>query len=262
MKKKLINTDKWPTILLVGVGLILWQLLVSFEFVEAYVLPAPSQIINQLLNEREVLWQHLLVTLQEAGIGFLLAIVLAFVLNLLMELLPVVKKALYPILIMSQTIPIIVLAPLFGLWFGFGIFPKIIIVILVCFFPIVVSLSDATASVDEDLIHLVESMGASALQTYRYIKVPYALQGMFSGLKIAATYAIMGAVIGEWLGGSRGIGVYMLRVRHSFQLDKMFAAIVLIVILSMGLFKGIDLLQKFIMPWTNLKEEINEEIRE
>ncbi len=262
MKKKLINTDNWPTILLVGVGLILWQLLVSFEFVEAYVLPAPSQIIIQLVNEREVLWQHLLVTLQEAGIGFLLAIVLAFVLNLLMELLPIVKKGLYPILIMSQTIPIIVLAPLFGLWFGFGIFPKIIIVVLVCFFPIVVSLSDATASVDEDLIHLVESMGASALQTYRYIKVPYALQGMFSGLKIAATYAIMGAVIGEWLGGSRGIGVYMLRVRHSFQLDKMFAAIVLIVILSMGLFKGIDLLQKIIMPWNNLKEEIDEEIRE
>jgi len=262
LKKKLINTDNWPTILLVGVGLILWQLLVSFEFVEAYVLPAPSQIITQLVNEREVLWQHLLVTLQEAGIGFLLAIVLAFILNLLMELLPIVKKGLYPILIMSQTIPIIVLAPLFGLWFGFGIFPKIIIVVLVCFFPIVVSLSDATASVDEDLIHLVESMGASAIQTYRYIKVPYALQGMFSGLKIAATYAIMGAVIGEWLGGSRGIGVYMLRVRHSFQLDKMFAAIVLIVILSMGLFKGIDLLQKVIMPWNNLKEDKNEEIRE
>ncbi|MEA1975348.1 MAG: ABC transporter permease subunit, partial [Bacillota bacterium] len=157
MKKKLINTDKWPTILLVSFGLILWQLLVSFEFVEAYVLPAPSQILIQLLMEREVLWQHLLVTLQEAGIGFLLAIVLAFVLNLLMELLPVIKKALYPVLIMSQTIPIIVLAPLFGLWFGFGILPKIVIVVLVCFFPIVVSLSDATATVDEDMIHLVES---------------------------------------------------------------------------------------------------------
>jgi ABC-type nitrate/sulfonate/bicarbonate transport system permease component len=253
--KKLINTDKLPVILTVTSLIILWEMIVQIGIVDPFTLPAPSRVIFALFSDYKNLLRHLLVTLQEAGLGFVLAIVIAFLLSMMMDFFPIVKKAIYPLLIVSQTVPIIVLAPLFGMWFGFGIMPKIIIVILVCFFPIVINLTDGLDAVDEELIHLVHSMGAGPLKTFRFIKFPYALQSMFSGIRIAATYAIMGAVIGEWLGGSHGIGVYMLRVRHSFQLDKMFAAILLIVLLSVSLFKLIDLLQVVFMPWSTIEEE-------
>ena len=256
--KKLINTDKLPVIIFTFIIFAIWQFIVKAGFVDPYVLPAPTDVFKMIYADFDNLSSHLLVTLKEASIGFILSIVFAFILAMIMEFFPLIKKGLYPLLIVSQTVPIIVLAPLFGMWFGFGIMPKIIIVILVCFFPIVINLVDGIDSVDEELIHLDHSMEAGTFITFRYIKVPYALQSMFSGIKISATYAIMGAVIGEWLGGSKGIGVYMLRVRHSFQLSKMFAAIFLIVILSISLFKLIDYLQIMLMPWTRIKGENNE----
>ncbi len=248
--KKYINTDKLPAILFAVVAIAFWELVVKMGIVNAFTLPAPTQVLRQLFLERQLLAKHTLVTLQEASLGFVLAIIISFILAMAMDFAPFFKKGFYPLLIMSQTVPIIVLAPLFGMWFGFGILPKVVIVILVCFFPIVINLSDALESVDQDLIDLVHGMGAGRLKTFTLIKLPYALSGMFSGVRIAATYAIMGAVIGEWLGGSAGIGVYMLRVRHSFALDKMFAAIVIIVALSMILFKTIDVAQRLLMPWT------------
>lgn len=253
--KKLINTDKFPVIFTVSSLIIFWEIIVRMSIVDSYTLPAPTSVVYELFADYQNLFRHLFVTLQEASLGFVLAILIAFLLSMMMDFFPIVKKALYPLLIVSQTVPIIVLAPLFGMWFGFGITPKIIIVILVCFFPIVINLTDGLDSVDEELIHLVHSMGAGPFKTFRFIKFPYALQSMFSGIRIAATYAIMGAVIGEWLGGSEGIGVYMLRVRHSFQLDKMFAAILLIVLLSVSLFKMIDKLQEVLMPWSTIEEE-------
>ena len=256
--KKLINTDKLPVIFFTLILFTIWQFIVKIGLVDPYTLPAPTDVFKMIYMDFDNLSSHLIVTLKEASIGFVLSIIFAFILAMIMEFFPFIKKGLYPLLIVSQTIPIIVLAPLFGMWFGFGITPKIIIVILVCFFPIVINLVDGIDSVDEELIHLVQSMGAGPFKTFRYIKIPYALQSMFSGIKISATYAIMGAVIGEWLGGSKGIGVYMLRVRHSFQLSKMFAAIFLIVILSISLFKLIDYLQIILMPWTKIKGENNE----
>ncbi|MGM0380149.1 MAG: ABC transporter permease [Bacillota bacterium] len=256
--KKLINTDKLPVIIFTLIIFVIWQFIVKTGIVDPYMLPAPTDVFKMIYMDFDNLSLHLLVTLKEASIGFVLSIFFAFILAMIMEFFPLIKKGLYPLLIVSQTVPIIVLAPLFGMWFGFGIMPKIIIVILVCFFPIVINLVDGIDSVDEELIHLVHSMGAGPFKTFRYIKIPYALQSMFSGIKISATYAIMGAVIGEWLGGSKGIGVYMLRVRHSFQLSKMFAAIFLIVILSISLFKLIDYLQFVLMPWTRIKGENNE----
>jgi ABC-type nitrate/sulfonate/bicarbonate transport system permease component len=128
--------------------------------------------------------------------------------------------------------------------------PKIIVVVLVCFFPIVVSLLDGLEALDRDEINLLRSMGASSMQIFRLAKFPSSMINFFSGLRIAATYSIMGAVIGEWLGGSEGLGVYMIRVKNSFALDKVFAVIVIIVILSLILFKAISLLQYILMPWS------------
>lgn len=232
----------------------LWELSVKAGVVDAYTLPAPSSVLRALFTELPGLRTHIWITLQEAGIGFLAAIGFSIALALVMDFVPIVKKGLYPILVLSQTVPIIVLAPLFGMWFGFGMTPKIVIVMLVCFFPIIVSLLDGLEAADSDELHLIEGMGAGRLQQFRWVKFPGALVNLFSGIRIAATYSIMGAVIGEWLGGTGGLGVYMLRVRHSFALDKMFAAILIVVVLSIAVFKAIDLLQKLLMPWAVSKE--------
>lgn len=247
--RKFISTDKLPSIVFISIIIVIWEMSVNFGWVDAYTLPAPSNVITALFLNFNEIKVHIMITLQEASIGFISAILLSILLALLMDLVPVIKRGLYPILIVSQTVPIIVLAPLFGMWFGFGILPKIVIVILVCFFPIVISLLDGIDSVDIDTVNLIQGMGANSFQSFKFIKFPASLTGLFSGLRIAATYSIMGAVIGEWLGGTGGLGVYMLRVRHSFALDKMFAAILIIVLLSILVFKSISLLQRVFMPW-------------
>jgi ABC-type nitrate/sulfonate/bicarbonate transport system permease component len=156
-------------------------------------------------------------------------------------------------IVMSQTVPIIVIAPLMAMWFGFGILPKIFVVVLVCFFPVTISLIEGLQGVDQELIDLMRTMGASRLQIFMKIKIPFTMPNFFSGLKIAATYSIMGAVIGEWLGGEAGLGVFMLRARHAFALDKVFASIIVIVFLSVTLFYIIAALQRLTMPWAQSK---------
>ncbi|MDD3032330.1 MAG: ABC transporter permease subunit, partial [Atribacterota bacterium] len=158
-----------------------------------------------------------------------------------------------PLLVVSQTIPVMILAPLFAMWFGFGILPKIIVVILVCFFPIVISLLEGLNSIDQDLLNLMKSMKANRWQIFYLAKFPASLGSFFSGLKIAATYSIIGAVIGEWMGGKAGLGVYMTRVRQSFALDKVFATVLIIIFLSIMLFKTIELIQYLAMPWKRIK---------
>jgi ABC-type nitrate/sulfonate/bicarbonate transport system permease component len=233
--------------------LIIWEFVVDIGLIERYVLPSPIDIIKTLIKILPALKRDILVTLQEAGIGFMLSIVFSIILAVLMDSIKVVKKAIYPLLLVSQTVPIIALAPLFMMWFGFGMLPKVIVVILVCFFPIVVSLLDGLDSLDKDEINLLKSMGATRFQIFKLAKFPAAMINFFSGLRIAATYSIMGAVIGEWLGGSEGLGVYMIRVKHSYAIDKFFAAILIIVVLSMLLFKLLSIIQNILMPWNRQK---------
>ncbi|MEA3424072.1 MAG: ABC transporter permease [Bacillota bacterium] len=255
MKKFQNIGDRWIPGFFIAVILVIWELIVRVGWIERYILPSPSDIVLALKGNFGIIISHSLVTLFEGMSGLLAAIVVSFLMAILMDRIVIVKKAIYPLLVISQTVPIIVIAPLIAMWFGFGITPKIFVVILVCFFPITISLSEGLQSVDEDLINLLRSMGANKIQIFKKVKFPYILPQFFSGLKIAATYSIMGAVIGEWLGGKSGLGVYMLRARHSFTLDKVFAAILVIVILSMGIFYAISLWQRIVMPWTKLKEE-------
>ncbi|WP_278277894.1 ABC transporter permease [Acetobacterium bakii] len=224
-------------------------------WVERFILPAPTDIVNALILNWSDILMHTGVTFFEGITGLLVAVVFSFAMAIIMDQFVLVKKAIYPSLVISQTVPIIIIAPLLAMWFGFGIAPKIFVVVLVCFFPITINLIEGLQSVDQELIDLVRSMGARKIQIFSKIKFPYALPYFFSGLKIAATYSIMGAVIGEWLGGKAGLGVYMLRARHAFALDLVFASILVIVILSIGVFYGIAMIQKAIMPWEKLKEE-------
>lgn len=254
MKKSESTGNRIIPIAFLGILISIWYYATEYGYVEKYILPSPKDVGFTFFEILPDIKPHIIVTMQEAFIGFLLAILLSITLAILMDNVPIIKKAFYPLLIISQTVPIIILAPLFAIWFGFGIFPKIIVVMLVCFFPIVVSLLEGLDSIDEDIINLMRSMGAGRLKIFTLVKFPASMVSFFSGLKVAATYSIMGAIIGEWMGGKVGLGLYMLRAKKSFYLDKVFAVIILIVILSMLVFKLVSVSQYLLMPWTREKE--------
>ena len=192
---------------------------------------------------------HILQTLAEAVLGLLIAVAAGVLIAILIDMSEWVRKSVEPLLVLSQTIPIIALAPLLIIWFGFGIFPKVIVVALVCFFPIAINLSDGFRLVDRDMVKLMRTLGASRRQMFIKLKLPAAAPFFFSGLKIAGTYSVMGAVIGEWLGASKGLGILLTRSSQSFLTEKVFAAIILIVGLSLLIFALIEILARIMMPW-------------
>lgn len=249
MKRSTNIENKLYPIVTIIVVVLLWQGITAFRHVPQYILPSPVKIVNTLFKDFKIISAHTKVTLYESFIGFGLSIIFSFVLAILMDSFQVIKKCIYPILVISQTIPTIAIAPLFIIWFGFGALPKIIVVVMVCFFPIVISLVDGFEKVDRDYINLFSTFKASKLQTFYHLKLPYAMVNLFSGLKIAATYMIMSAVIGEWLGGDKGIGVYMVRSKNAYALDKVFASILVIVFVSILIIYIIDFIGKKIVHW-------------
>lgn len=254
------NTHKLYPAVAILVLMLFWEVAIRSNWINAFSIPSPIQIITALYKESSILLSHLMVTLYEGLVGIILSITLSLIIGILMDLSRVIKRTVYPLLVLSQTVPIIVLAPLFAMWFGFGIMPKIVVVTLVCFFPIAVSITEGLGSVDNELINLIKSMGATKYQIFTKVKFPAALLSFFSGLKIAVTYSIMGAIIGEWMGGSAGLGVYMMRVKNSYAYDKMFAAILLVSISSILIFKIIEMVQGITTPWRNYAEP-EEEIK-
>ena len=225
-----------------------WQILSSVGVVPAFMLPSPVAVGIAFVNSLPDLLANSGVTLIEAFAGLFIGIGIAFVLAVLMDAFDALYRAAYPLLIITQTVPVVAIAPLLVLWFGYGMAPKIVLVLIVCFFPISVSLLDGFRSADRDAIDMLRTMGANNRQIFRHIKLPCALDGMFSGLKISVSYSIVGAVISEWLGGNQGLGVYMTRVRKSYSFDKMFAVIFLIIVLSLLLMWGVSLLQRLVRP--------------
>jgi ABC-type nitrate/sulfonate/bicarbonate transport system permease component len=162
-------------------------------------------------------------------------------------------KALYPILVITQTIPTIAIAPLLVLWMGFSMAPKITLVVLTTFFPIAISLLDGFKSADEDSIRLIRSMGGGNFKIFRHIKLPGTMEQFFSGLKVSASYSVVGAVISEWLGGFEGLGVYMTRVKKAYAFDKMFAVIILVSLVSLALMGAVAILRNIAMPYKRKK---------
>ncbi|WP_406540961.1 ABC transporter permease [Clostridium ljungdahlii] len=211
-KTKNIQSKIYPIATIIIV-VIIWQLTINLAHVPQYIIPSPLDILKTLVSDFQNIMENTGTTLYESFIGFFISIIFSFILAIIMDSFEIVRKSIYPILLISQTIPTIAIAPLFIIWFGFGVLPKIIVVVMVCFFPIVVSLVDGFEKVDRDYINLFSTMKASKLQTFYHLKLPYAMVNFFSGLKIAATYMIMSAIIGEWLGGDNGIGVYMVRAK-------------------------------------------------
>jgi len=238
-----------PALLLLVVLLSVWQLLVALFHIPSWLLPSPSMVGQALWSTKGLLWEHAKFTILETTSGFSLAVVLGIVVSCFMILFPMMKRIFYPFLIFSQTVPLIAIAPLLLLWLGYGLLPKVIIVILVCFFPIAISLLQGLELSDPDLLNLLRSMGASKWQIFTQVRWPHAMPSLFSGLRIAATYSVMAAVIGEWLGASKGLGVYLTRSSNSFLTERVFAAIMAITVLSFFYYAMILLLTKLLLPW-------------
>ena len=229
--------------------LLIWELGVRAYNLPGYVLASPGKVLATMTDIYPALCFHGSMTLLEAVTGFILAIIIAFVMAFLLDTCVWLNRAVYPLLIISQTIPLIVLAVLFTIWFGFGLLPKILVVILVCFFPVVISFSNGLRKVDPDQLNLFRSMGASRLKTFAMVKLPAAMPAFFSGIRISATYSIMAAVIAEWLGSNRGLGYYMTLQQKQFAIDRVLAAVVIICLLSLLLVKLIDLGEYLLVPW-------------
>jgi ABC-type nitrate/sulfonate/bicarbonate transport system permease component len=219
------------------------------NLVDSFMLPSPIQVLQAFIKEFPVLMEHSVVTLTEAFLGLVLGIVFGFFMAVLMDQFEPVYKAFYPLIVLTQTVPTVAIAPLLVLWFGYEMTPKVILIVITTFFPIAVGLLNGFRSTDADSVNLLRAMGAGRWQIFRYIKLPGAMSQFFAGLRISASYAVVGAVISEWLGGFSGLGVYMTRVKQAFAFDKMFAVIFLISIISLLLMKGVDYLQKICMPW-------------
>jgi len=241
----------WLPFFTAAVLILLWQFISMSGIVPGYMLPGPVHVTIAFKADFPLLMSHLRHTLLEALAGLALAAAAAFVLAIVMDASRFLKQSLTPLLLLTQTMPAIAVAPLLILWMGYGAAPKITLVFLVCFFPMTIGLLGSFTHTDNDKINLLRSMGASRRQIYQYIKLPQGLPAFFSGLKISGSYSIIGAVIAEWLGGEAGLGVYMIRVRRSYSFDKMFAVILLTSLLSLCLIKFITLIEKKAMPWMN-----------
>ncbi|MFJ7183693.1 ABC transporter permease [Lysinibacillus xylanilyticus] len=235
------------TIIFIAFLLFIWELIVRFADVPHWLLPTPSSILKEGFQSYETFVPHALATIQLALLGLAIGILCGLTVAVLLHRFTFVRELFYPILIMSQNVPVLVLAPLLIIWFGFGLLPKLIIICLVCFFPIVISAMDGFRQTLSELKHYFEMIGATKTQTFWKLEWPYAYPAIFSGIKIAATYSVMGAVIAEWLGAKKGIGVYMTLAQSSFRTDRVFVAIFAIVFLSLLLFSAIQFLEKLVV---------------
>ena len=231
-----------PAATIAGI-LLIWQIAHMAGLLPEYMLPSPIQVVKAFTDDFPLLMSHAGTTLFEAFLGLIIAVSLAFILSALMDRFDVLYKALKPILVLTQTIPTVAIAPLLVLWLGYGTAPKITLVVIAGFFPIVINLIDGYHASDPDAVRLLRAMGATPWQIFIHVKLPGSMSHFFSGLFIATSYAIVGAVISEWLGGFSGLGVYMTRVKKSFSYDKMFAVIFLISFLSLIVLKIIQILK-------------------
>ncbi len=232
IKKRQNTIDRLAPLTLILLILVCWQVISFLDIVDTFILPSPLRIISTFYKDFILLAHYSLYTIFEGLTGLILSIIIGYSTAILLDRFDFFKRALYPILVVSQTVPTITIAPLLVLWLGYGIEPKIALVLLTCFFPITIGVYDGMRNIQREYIDELKVLGGSYLEGLWFVKMPLCLPSFFSALKIATTYSIVAAVVSEWIGGTTGIGVYMIRVRKSYEFDKMFAAILLIVFLS------------------------------
>ena len=234
-------------LLIVGLGA--WELLVRAGGVDELLLPAPTQIAESLWNDRSLLGEDLAVTSWEVLAGLAAAIAIGSALGIGMHLWPAMRRALRPLVIGSQAVPVPVIAPLFVLVLGFGLAPKVLMVALVCFFPVTINLYDGLRRVDPDALKLLRSFDATRWQTFRLLEAPFALPAAFTGLKVAAAVSVIGAVFAEWAGSDRGLGHALLTANGQLETARAFAATVLLFALAVALYGLFALAERRVVTW-------------
>ncbi len=242
-------SKSWRSLLALLLLFIAWETMVKVFEVPQWLLPSPVKIFQEAAIHWSEFSIHLLSTLRLSLSGFAVGTAIGLLTAILLYLIPILKDTLYPLLILSQNIPTIVLAPLLVIWFGFGVLPKLIVITLVCFFPVTVAAIDGFRQTPIELKHYLAMAGANKSQLFWKLEFPSALPAIFSGLKISATYSVMGAVISEWLGAKEGIGVYMTLASSSFRTDRVFVAIFAIMILSLLFFVCIIVIERIVIRW-------------
>ena len=235
--------------------LVVWQLAASWDLIanaldiEPFLVPAPSDIADSLIDDRALLLDNAWVTAQEVLLGFAIAAVCGFAFAIALHLSDLLRRAFYPLLVASQTVPVIAIAPILVVWLGFGMGPKLAIIALVCFFPITVNTLDGLRSVDPELPRMMRTLDASRGQTLRRVEIPSALPFLLSGAKIAAVISVIGAVFGEWSGADEGLGHLILVAQGQVQTARVFAAVAVLSALALILFGGLALIERRIAWW-------------
>ena len=241
------------SVLLVGLLVLAWQGAASLDSVDDLTLASPSETVEALVDDWSLLWDNAFTTIAEVLLGLAIATVAGALLALAMHLWPPLHDAAYPVVLASQAVPIVVLAPIFVLLFDFGMGPAIAIVALICFFPITLNLLAGLRSVEPELLKLMRSMGASRLRVLRSVELPSSLPSLFTGLKVAATVSVAGAVFGEWAGGAEGLGRLVLTANNQLQTGRLYAGTVLLALIAITLFLVTVVLERVVCPW-NRKE--------
>jgi NitT/TauT family transport system permease protein len=249
MLHRVLTSPVTRPFLLIVLLLVLWDLAIRVFKIPPYLVPAPQKVVGQLVAEwPQLLRQGSLTTIATLG-GFALSVLIGIPMAMTIAYSRTVESFVYPLLVFSQSIPKVAIAPLFVVWFGFGLTPKVISAFLLGFFPIVVATVMGFKSVEPDMLDLARSMGASRLQTFFKISLPQALPALFSGMKVAVTLAVVGAVVGEFVGSNSGIGYVLQIANGNFDLPLMFAALVVLSMIGVLLFMAVDLVERFAIPW-------------
>ena len=228
-----------------------WEAYTRLGGIDEIVLPAPTAILTALYEDRVLLWDNFTVTAGEIGLGMLVALVLGLLCAIAIHFSAILRRALYPLLVGSQTIPIVLVAPLLVAWWGFGLGPKLAIVALVCFFPVVVPTLDALDRVDGDLRKLMRTLGASRWQTFRMVDAPAALPGVLTGAKLSVAIASIAAILAELAGSDSGLGNLMLKAIPNFETARAFAAVLILSVFSVVLFGLLALAERRLLPWAH-----------
>lgn len=239
----------WRPAILLGLVFFAWWLVAEREWVANYLVPRPGQVWDRIVGDWSSLMYHSYVTLYETVVGFLLASVLGLGTAVLIAYSRTMDKALYPIVLFAQVIPKIAIAPLLVVWFGNGLTPKIILAVLIAFFPVVVSGVAGLRSTDPELLELSSTMGASRWQTFRKIRFPNALPHLMAGEKVAVTLAVVGAVVGEFVGASEGLGYVLLVANGNLDSAQLFAALILMSLIGILLFVIVEVAEALLIPW-------------
>lgn len=243
--------SRWgPPLALAATVVLAWEGYVRLAALDPVTLPAPSRVLGALWDFREAAVGHLVPTMIEAVVGCALSVVLAIAAAIALDRWERIRRAVEPVLVTSQTIPVVAIAPLFVIWFGFGLLPKLLIVVLVTFFPVTIALLDGFGRVDPEAMALMRSIGATARQTFQKVRWPAALPSLFTGLRISVVYAVIGAIFGEYVGATEGLGIWMKLSQNSFRTDLVFGAILLTAIVSVLLYLGVGVVERVVVPWS------------